>query len=106
MQRIIEESTEDGVQTISNVEVCKKVLGSRSALVSNPKSLAPAIIDDSYAYEKEERIKKIDELTEKYAKMAEQNEKLMSQLAMWEDRWTDVQKLLGQGHGGDGSSTS
>jgi len=46
------------------------------------------------------------ELTEKYAKMAEQNEKLMNQLVKWEDRWTDVQKLLGQGHGGDGPSTS
>ena len=109
MQKILEVSTQEGVQTISSEEVCKKVLGSRLALVWDPKYIASPTNDVSSAHDKEERIKTIDELTnvkEKYAKMVEQNEKLISQLSKWEDRWSNVQKLLVQGHGGEGPSNT
>ena len=59
-------------------------------MVWDPKSIASPTNDESSAHDKEERTKIIDEVTEKYAKITEQNEKLISQLSKWGDRWTDI----------------
>ncbi|KAA0036786.1 CACTA en-spm transposon protein [Cucumis melo var. makuwa] len=90
--RIIAESTEAGVQTISSAKACEIVLGSRSIQTVNPKSGESLGSNMSSTREKEK-----NEMT--YLK--EVNEKLTHELAKWEQRWTDVKKKLDLGAEGE-----
>ncbi|KAA0040145.1 transposon protein, putative, CACTA, En/Spm sub-class [Cucumis melo var. makuwa] len=78
MQRIITESTEAGVQTISTAKACEFVLGSRSMQTVNPRSGESLRSNVSSTREKEK-----NEMT--YLKEA--NEKLTHELAKWEQSY-------------------
>ncbi|KAA0053315.1 hypothetical protein E6C27_scaffold102G001330 [Cucumis melo var. makuwa] len=85
MQRIIAESTEAGVLTISSAKACEFVLRSRSMQTLNPKTGELLRSNVSSTREKEK-----NEMT--YLKEA--NEKLTHELAKWEQRWVGIKKKL------------
>ncbi|KAA0032076.1 transposase [Cucumis melo var. makuwa] len=84
--RIIAESTEAGVQTISSAKACKIVLGSHSMQIVNLKSGESLGSNVSSTREKEKN---------EMAYLKEVNEKLTHELAKWEQRWTDIKKEVG-----------
>ena len=83
MQRIIVESTEDGIKTISSAKACKIVLKSRSMQTFNQKSSEPLDSNMSSTREKEK-----NEMT----CLKEENEKLTNEFAKWEQRWVHIKK--------------
>ena len=85
MQRIITESTEAGVQTISTAKACEFVLGSRSMQTVNPRSGESLRSNVSSTREKEKN---------EMAYLKEANEKLTHELAKWEQRWANIKKKL------------
>ncbi|KAA0056379.1 hypothetical protein E6C27_scaffold186G001230 [Cucumis melo var. makuwa] len=78
MQRIITESTEAGVQTISTAKACKFVLGSRSMQTVNPRSGESLRSNVSSSREKQKN---------EMAYLKEANEKLTHELAKWEQSY-------------------
>ncbi|KAA0035762.1 uncharacterized protein E6C27_scaffold403G00370 [Cucumis melo var. makuwa] len=78
MQRIITESTEAGVQTISTAKACEFVLGSRSMQTVNPRSGESLRSNVSSTREKEKN---------EMAYLKEANEKLTHELAKWEQSY-------------------
>ncbi|KAA0025954.1 formin-like protein 4 isoform X2 [Cucumis melo var. makuwa] len=92
MKRIIAESTEAGVLTISSAKACEIVLGSRSMQTVNPKSGESLGSNVSSTREKEKN---------EMAYLKEVNEKLTHELAKWEQRWNDIKKKLDLGAEGE-----